>query len=108
MTLNASDIFTKVIPGKLSAKADAASSMTGVYEFNLTGDGGGVWTVDFTQAGGKIAQGSSGKADCTLTVAAKDFSDMIEGSLNPQMAFMTGKLKVQGNIGMALKLGNII
>lgn len=105
MALTGQEIFTTIIPGKI--KPDVASSMSGIYEFNVTGDGGGVWTVDFTQAG-KISEGSSGKPDCTITVAASDLSNIIEGSLNPQMAFMTGKLKVQGNIGMALKLGNIL
>ena len=107
MTQSARDIFTATIPAKMKANADSASGMSGVYEFNVTGDVGGVWTIDFTQ-GGAISEGSSGRAECTLTISDQDLSDIIAGNLNPQMAFMTGKLKVEGNIGMALKLGNIL
>lgn len=107
MALSAKEIFTQKIPEKMKVNADTVSSMTGVYEFNITGPQGGLWTIDFN-SGGTITEGSSGKAECTLTVVDSDFSSLVEGSLNPQMAFMTGKLKVQGNIGMALKLGNIL
>lgn len=108
MTLSADHIFTQVIPEKLKSRADTVSSMDAVYEFNVTGEQGGLWSVDFTQPGGHVSKGSTGKAGCTITIADKDLSDIVEGNLNSQMAFMTGKLKVDGNIGLALKLGNIL
>lgn len=108
MSQSAKEIFTTVLPERLVAKASAIASIKGIFEFNVTGDGGGVWSIDFNQAGGKIAEGSLGKADCTLTIASADFSDLIGGKLNPQMAFMGGKLKVAGNIGLSLKLGAIL
>ncbi len=41
-------------------------------------------------------------------MTAPDFMSMIQGSLNPQMAFMTGKLRVKGDMGLALKLQSIL
>ncbi len=47
-------------------------------------------------------------ADCTVKVSMADFTDIASGKTNPQMAFMMGKLKVDGDMSVALKLGSIL
>jgi len=47
-------------------------------------------------------------ADCTLKVSAEDLVKMMHGQLDPTMAFMTGKLKVQGSTAIAMKLGSVL
>ena len=47
-------------------------------------------------------------ADCTLKMAFGDFDDMINGKLDGMTAFMTGKLKIEGDMGVAMKLQNIL
>lgn len=47
-------------------------------------------------------------ADCTLTASADTFEAMMDGSLNPTAAFMTGKLSVDGDMGVAMKLGALL
>ena len=46
--------------------------------------------------------------DCTVKVSMSDFTDMATGKQNPQMAFMMGKLKVDGDMSVAMQLGSIL
>jgi putative sterol carrier protein len=102
------EVFEERIPQRLKERAEKVASVNAIYEFNITGDGGGIWSIDLTGGNRSVTTGSTGKANCTVTVSASDFSDIIQGKLNPQMAFMTGKLKVSGDMGLALKLGSIL
>lgn len=102
------EIFEIKIPHKLKENASKIAGITAIYEFNLGGEGGGIWSIVLANGQGEVKAGSTGAAQCTVSVAAADFSDIIEGKTNAQMAFMTGKLKVSGDMGLALKLGSIL
>lgn len=108
MALTGKQIFVDTIAPKLLESGDKVKAINSVYEFNLTGSETSTWTLDLTQPGGKVTEGSLGQAKCTVTIAVSDLSDIIEKKLNPQMAFMSGKLKVVGDMGLALKLGTIL
>lgn len=49
-----------------------------------------------------------GEADCTLSASVDTFQGLMDGTQNPTAAFMTGKLKVDGDMGMAMKLGALL
>lgn len=102
------EYFDVKVPENLKTKGDKLSSINAVYEFQIGGPNGGTWTLDLTQPGGSVCAGSSGKATCTVLMDDENFVKMIGGELNAQMAFMTGKLKVTGNMGLALKLTAIL
>jgi len=51
---------------------------------------------------------SSEEADCTLIASAETFQDILSGEINPTSAFMSGNLKVEGSMGVAMQLGSII
>lgn len=99
-------IFEDRIHTRLQADPAKAKAVNAIYQFDITGDDGGTWTVDLTQAA--VSAGAGGKAQCTITVSSKDFVDMIADKLNPQMAFLQGRLKVAGDMSLALKLGTIL
>jgi putative sterol carrier protein len=54
-----------------------------------------------------VQPGKHASPNITLTMTESDYLDMINGKLNGQMAFMTGKLKIAGDMGLALKLQNL-
>lgn len=79
------------------------------------GDGGFDASVKFAIDGeGSVVVDSDGvrasddDASCTLSADADTFQAMMDGSLNPTAAFMTGKLKVDGDMGVAMKLGSLL
>jgi putative sterol carrier protein len=87
--------------------AAAAAGVNATYQFDLTGDGGGTWQVKVGPGGAEVSEGAPGPANITITMAAGDYLDMINGKLNPQMAFMGGKLKIKGDMSLALKMQQI-
>jgi putative sterol carrier protein len=81
-----------------------AEGLNASIQFDLSGDNGGSYWVRI--ADGKMETGT-GKADdakMTLKSSADDFANMMAGKLNPMQAFMTGKIKIQGDTGLAMKL----
>eukprot|EP01129_Flabellula_baltica_P015175 TRINITY_DN7543_c0_g1_i1.p1 TRINITY_DN7543_c0_g1~~TRINITY_DN7543_c0_g1_i1.p1 ORF type:complete len:421 (-),score=108.92 TRINITY_DN7543_c0_g1_i1:190-1452(-) len=73
----------------------------GVIRFNVDGQ---KWTVDLSQGSGSISQDDSIKADCTITCGEETFIEVFTGKKNAQQAFMQGKLKLSGNMALAMKL----
>ncbi len=100
---SAQEFFGERLPKKIAERPQIIEKINAVYRFVIEGQGGGSWTVDLTQPGGKVTAGGT-QGDCIITVAAPDFLAIMNGQLNAQMAFMTGKLKVAGDIAQALKL----
>lgn len=102
------EVFEKQMPERLRTKPDVVSKINSVYQFNISGPNGGQWTVDCTQPGGSIVAGASPSAKCTVSASDADFLNIVNGKLNAQMAFMSGKLKIQGDMGLAMKLQQLL
>ena len=104
---SAKDLFENYMPKRLEAKPELVEKVNASYKFVVTGDKGGTWTVDLTVPGGSVKEDDS-DANCTITVDSNDLVDIVTGKLNGQMAFMTGKLKVAGDMALAMKLGTVL
>ena len=84
--------------------ADKAAGMKAVYQYDITGEGGGKWHADIADGACAVSEGEAGSPNITITVASNDWLDIINGKLDGQMAFMSGKLKVKGDMSLAMKL----
>lgn len=106
---NPADVFNK-IDSALKANPDVAGSLDAVFQFDITGDNGGTWVLDARsgKTDGFVTEGPSDDAQCTITVTDEDWVGITSGSVNPMQAFMTGKIKVSGDMGLAMKLQNVI
>ena len=89
------DAAVKALSAKLSDGFD------GVAKFVIPGEGAIMLDATGVRAG-------DDDADVTLTADADVFRAILDGEMNPTMAFMTGKLKVDGNMGQAMKLGAVL
>lgn len=102
------EILEQKIPEKIKAKPDKAKAVNAIVNFDITGPTGGQWTLDCTQPDAPVKTGNDPAAKVTVVMSDADFVSLVAGQLNAQMAFLTGKLKVKGDMGTALKLGNIL
>lgn len=102
--MTAREYFEKIVPELLTTKKEILTRIAASYEFQITGDHGGTWTLDLKQDPPALTEEGSGTADCTVIMEDEHFANMVTGTLKPQMAFLTGKLKVTGNMALALKL----
>ncbi|KAJ3644885.1 hypothetical protein Zmor_022586 [Zophobas morio] len=93
----------KVIEQNLSA--EAVQKTQAVFQFVVTGEEAGKWFVDLKNGKGACGRGDApSPPDATLTTDTKSFFSILNGSLKPASAFMTGKLKISGNMQKAMKL----
>ncbi|XP_068994565.1 peroxisomal multifunctional enzyme type 2 [Embiotoca jacksoni] len=91
--------------------SELVKKVNAVFGWEITKDGKNAaqWTIDLKNGGGSLHEGPpGGKADVTFTVSDQDFMEVVQGKLNPQKAFFSGKLKVRGNIMLSQKLEVIL
>ncbi|MEJ1282862.1 hydroxysteroid dehydrogenase like 2 [Cricetulus griseus] len=94
---------------KDSLSDDVVKATQAVYQFELSGEDGGTWFLDLKSKGGKVGHGeSSERADVVMSMTTDDFVKMFSGKLKPTMAFMSGKLKIKGNMALAIKLEKLM
>jgi putative sterol carrier protein len=75
--------------------------MKNSYLFEI--EGAGTWKVDVDDGAVKVTEGP-GEADVTISTSEETFEKIASGEQNPTSAYMTGKLKVKGDMGAAMKL----
>jgi putative sterol carrier protein len=79
-------------------RADAAAGVDVVFQFSISGEGGGDWQCLIKDSTCEVEAGIHEKPACTLKMAASDFLAMMEGRLPAMQAYTSGKLKIEGDI----------
>ena len=85
---------------------DKAGDAAALIQLDLTGDDGGAWLLDIAGGACNVREEEASKADVTVTMDADDFVAMYTNKLNPVQAFMSGRIKIAGNVGMVMQLLN--
>ncbi len=86
-------------------KVDGASPVAAVIAFDFEDDG--IISVDGTVTP-PVINNARGETDCTVLISLSDFENFLNGSDSPQMAFMMGRLRIEGDMGIALQLSSIL
>jgi len=94
--------FFEGLPERVSAERIAG--MANTYAFDI--EGAGIWTVAIADGAITVTEGA-GDADCTLSASEESFAKIVAGEQNATTAYMTGKLKIKGDMGAAMKLQKI-
>jgi putative sterol carrier protein len=88
-------------------RPDKASGTNATIQYDVTGEGGGTWNAVIKDGTCTVTPGAASNPNLTLSIGAQDWLDMISGKQSGQMLFMSGKLKVKGDMGLAMKLGSM-
>ncbi|NXV71046.1 HSDL2 protein, partial [Atlantisia rogersi] len=97
----------RVIQGAMSE--EYVRTTQGVFQFELSGDEGGTWYIDLKTKGGSAGSGKPPvAADVVMSMSSGDFVKMFTGKLKPTLAFMSGKLRIKGNMALAVKLEKML
>jgi len=100
--------FTTVLPAALAANVKEARAINARYQFVIPGPAGGEWTVDLTAAGPSCKPGRAA-ASCTFTLSDDTFRELcVQPEKSAVRLYMAGKLRVEGDIRVALKIGTIL
>jgi putative sterol carrier protein len=105
-TKGASAVAAQDFFDSLESRADASklAGMSNSYLFDIEGEG--QWLVDVRDGAITVTPGG-GEADATITTSGETFEKIVAGEQNPTTAYMTGKLKIKGDMGAAMKLQKI-
>lgn len=82
--------------------------INGIMLFDLSGEGGGKWTLTLKDEDVKLEEGETASPNATFAIDAQDFIAIANGELNPVSAFMQGKVKVSGDMALAMRLQSLL
>ena len=95
--------FFETLPSR--ADTSKTAGMNNSYAFDI--EGAGQWTVKVTDGNVSVHDGLEDGVDCTISASQEIFGKIIAGEQNPTSAYMTGKLKLKGDMGAAMKLQKV-
>jgi putative sterol carrier protein len=94
--------FLQLLPGRLNS--DAAEDLDAVYQFDLSGAEGGQYILTIRDGACQIAEGMHADPHVVLSMAVEDCIKILKGQLSGPAVAMSGRLKISGDIGLAMQL----
>ncbi|XP_054996848.1 sterol carrier protein 2-like [Sorex araneus] len=107
-----SQLFFKEVEKKLEEEGERfVKRIGGTFAFIVKDGPGGkeaTWVVDLKNGKGSVLPNSHQMVDCTMTIVDSDLRALMTGEMNPLVALFQGKLRITGNVGLAVKLQNLL
>jgi len=100
--VNVKPVFTAMPMG---LNKEAAKDVHVVYQFNLSGDGGGQFTVSIKNGACAVDEGVAENPDVTVSAEAADYMNIVTGAYPFGLAFINGRLKVEGDLRLLIRMG---
>jgi putative sterol carrier protein len=98
------EVFDKV---SQAFNADAAKGLDAVFQFDITGEGGGIWNVAVKGGACQVKEGKAPSPTVTLTMSGDTWLGMVNKQINGMQAFMSGKLKLSGDMLLAQRIPDL-
>ena len=102
--MNAAEVFSQMAE---EFQPDRAGSLRATFQFILSGEEGGSWLVTVANRTCTVTQEEAKAPDVTIKMAADDFVKMVTGELQPMTAFMQGKIRLKGDMTLAMKVQDL-
>jgi hypothetical protein len=100
------EIFERV-ERKLKEKPDDFTEIGAVYKFVIEGPEGGTWIIDLRKETLGVREADE-DAECTVEILDDNFVDLFTGKLPPESALLSGKIKLTGNVLLALRFAELL
>ena len=94
---------------ELSENFDAskAAGISATFQFDISGDNGGQWFVKVADNKAEVVKGEAESPDLTMSATDQNWQKIVSGELSGQTAFLTGRLKIRGDMSLAMKLQGV-
>jgi putative sterol carrier protein len=104
--INADQVTPEMVFERMPSALDTsrAGTTNATIQFDLSGESGGKWWVKIHDGKAESGKGDAESPNLTITMDARDYVKMSLGQLDGTQAFMTGKLKIKGDMGLAIKM----
>jgi putative sterol carrier protein len=99
-----SSIFPQMTQRFIAEKAEGVNA---IVQFDLSGDNGGQYWLRIAEGQIEHGEGTADNPKLTIKAAADDYYNVATGAMNPMQAYMGGKLKITGDMGLAMKFMNM-
>ena len=97
--------FFEALPARFSPTS--SEGVTAVYQFNLSGEHGGHYQLHIADRTCRVVPGVHPSPDVTLSMAGEDCLAVLEGRLNGVSAYLNGRLRMDGDLGLAMRLASL-